>query len=146
MRDVLLVSSMERLGVDAAITFSDGLSRSFAPVSRAAAIAASYSPAAKCRSAQSRSPSRAPVTVSGVRIGPGTTDGEFVLNDNPGTPFTLDPNDGFTVTVGYLAQVYGLNMSPLFVASSDLPEPLLVRRRSARRRASSSSSANGLTR
>ncbi|HYO59422.1 choice-of-anchor D domain-containing protein [Archangium sp.] len=69
---------------------------------------------------------RTPVMVSNVHIGPGTTDGEFELQDAPGTPFTLDPNDGFTVTVGYLAQVYGLNMSPLFVDSSDLPAPLLV--------------------
>ncbi|MFE8597384.1 choice-of-anchor D domain-containing protein [Archangium violaceum] len=69
---------------------------------------------------------RDPVTVSNVFIGPGTTDGEFELHDAPATPFTLDPNDGFTVTVGYLAQVYGLNMSPLFVDSSDLPVPLLV--------------------
>ncbi|REG35848.1 flagellar associated PapD-like protein [Archangium gephyra] len=69
---------------------------------------------------------RNPVTVSNVFIGAGTTDGEFELHDAPATPFTLDPNDGFTVTVGYLAQVYGLNMSPLFVDSSDLPVPLLV--------------------
>ncbi|MFY0523969.1 choice-of-anchor D domain-containing protein [Archangium gephyra] len=69
---------------------------------------------------------RSPVTVSNVLIGPGTTDGEFELHDAPATPFTLDSNDGFTVTVGYLAQVYGLNMSPLFVDSSDLPVPLLV--------------------
>ncbi|WP_257458489.1 choice-of-anchor D domain-containing protein [Archangium lipolyticum] len=69
---------------------------------------------------------RAPVTVAGVNIGPGTTDGEFVLNDTPGTPFTLAPGDAFTVEVGYLAQVNGLNLSPLFVASSDLPAPLLV--------------------
>jgi hypothetical protein len=69
---------------------------------------------------------RSPVTVSNVFIGAGTTDGEFELHDAPATPFTLDSNDGFTVTVGYLAQVYGLNMSPLFVSSSDLPAPLLV--------------------
>ena len=69
---------------------------------------------------------RSPVTVSNVFIGAGTTDGEFELHDAPATPFTLDSNDGFTVTVGYLAQVYGLNMSPLFVSSSDLPVPLLV--------------------
>jgi hypothetical protein len=69
---------------------------------------------------------RSPVTVSNVFIGPGTTDGEFELHDAPATPFTLASNDGFTVTVGYLAQVYGLNMSPLFVDSSDLPVPLLV--------------------
>ncbi|WNG38346.1 choice-of-anchor D domain-containing protein [Archangium violaceum] len=69
---------------------------------------------------------RAPVTVSGVRIGAGTTDGEFSLNHTPGTPFTLDPGDAFTVEVGYEAQVFGLNLSPLFVDSSDLPAPVLV--------------------
>ncbi|PTL78361.1 choice-of-anchor D domain-containing protein [Vitiosangium sp. GDMCC 1.1324] len=69
---------------------------------------------------------QAPVTVSGVRIGAGTTDGEFVLKDAPHTPFTLDPGDAFTVEVGYEAQVFGMNLSPLFVDASDLPAPLLV--------------------
>lgn len=69
---------------------------------------------------------RTPVTVSDVRIGAGTTDGEFELTDKPATPFTLDPGEAFTVEVEYRAQVYGLNLSPLFVESSDLPQPLLV--------------------
>ncbi|HEX8436778.1 choice-of-anchor D domain-containing protein [Archangium sp.] len=69
---------------------------------------------------------RTPVTVSGMRIGAGTTDGEFELEDTPSTPFTLAPGEAFTVKVGYLAQVHGLNMSPLFVDVSDLPAPLLV--------------------
>jgi hypothetical protein len=69
---------------------------------------------------------RVPVTVSGVRIGAGTTDGEFQLLDAPGTPFSLAPGSAFTVDVGYRAQVTGLNLSPLYVDSSDLPEPLLV--------------------
>ncbi|ATB26867.1 choice-of-anchor D domain-containing protein [Melittangium boletus] len=69
---------------------------------------------------------RAPVTVSNVFIGAGTSDGEFLLRDAPTPPITLDPGDAFTVQVDYLAQVYGMNLSPLFVESSDLPAPLLV--------------------
>ncbi|WP_043428891.1 choice-of-anchor D domain-containing protein [Cystobacter fuscus] len=69
---------------------------------------------------------QAPLTVSDVRIGAGTSDGEFVLRASPPTPFTLAPGDAFTVSVDYLAQVFGLNLSPLFVASSDLPAPMLV--------------------
>jgi hypothetical protein len=67
-----------------------------------------------------------PVTVSNLYIGAGTTDGEFQLSDKPELPLTLEPGDAFTVQVDYLAQVYGLNLSPLFVESSDLPAPLLV--------------------
>ena len=40
---------------------------------------------------------RLPVTVSGVCIGAGTTDGEFELEDAPAVPCTLEPSDGFTV-------------------------------------------------
>jgi len=69
---------------------------------------------------------RAPVTVSNVYIGAGTSDGEFLLRDSPPPPITLGPGDAFSVQVDYLAQVFGLNLSPLFVESSDLPEPLLV--------------------
>jgi len=69
---------------------------------------------------------RAPVTVSDIYIGAGTSDGEFVLSDSPPPPITLAPGGAFSVQVDYLAQVYGLNLSPLFVQSSDLPEPLLV--------------------
>ncbi|MFP2924765.1 choice-of-anchor D domain-containing protein [Pyxidicoccus sp. 3LG] len=69
----------------------------------------------------------APVTVDNVWIGPGTTDSEFALQSVPDPlPFTLLPNQGFTVGVEYFAQVYGMNISPLFVGSSDLPAPLLV--------------------
>ncbi|MBM7115219.1 choice-of-anchor D domain-containing protein [Archangium primigenium] len=69
---------------------------------------------------------RAPVTVSNVYIGAGTSDGEFQLSDVPPPPITLPPGGAFTVQVDYLAQVFGLNLSPLFVESSDLPDPLLV--------------------
>ena len=61
-----------------------------------------------------------------MRIGAGTTDGEFVLEDAPAMPRTLEPGEAFTVEVDYLAKVFGLNLSPLFVDSSDLPDPLLV--------------------
>jgi len=69
----------------------------------------------------------APVTVDNVWIGPGTTDSEFALQSVPAPmPFTLNPNQGFTVGAEYFAQITGLNVSPLYVASSDLPEPLMV--------------------
>ncbi|WP_224245149.1 choice-of-anchor D domain-containing protein [Hyalangium gracile] len=68
-----------------------------------------------------------PITVSGVRLGAGTTDSEFFLKDAPNPlPITLQPGDAFTAEVEYYAQVTGMNLSPLFVDSSDLPEPLLV--------------------
>jgi hypothetical protein len=70
---------------------------------------------------------RQPITVSGVRLGPGTTDVEFALRSAPTpVPFTLQPGDAFSAEVGYFAQVAGMNASPLFVDSSDLPAPLLV--------------------
>jgi hypothetical protein len=70
---------------------------------------------------------RDPITVSGVRLGPGTTDIEFALTGAPAPlPLTLQPGDAFTARVEYFAQVTGMNMSPLFVDSSELPEPLLV--------------------
>ena len=69
---------------------------------------------------------RVPVTLSNMRIGAGTTDGEFTLQGAPTMPMTLAPGEAVTVEVGYLAKVFGLNLSPLFVDSSDLPEPLLV--------------------
>jgi hypothetical protein len=68
-----------------------------------------------------------PITVSGVRLGPGTTDSEFSLRSAPNPlPVTLKPGDAFSAEVEYYAQVDGMNLSPLFVDSSDLPEPLLV--------------------
>jgi len=68
-----------------------------------------------------------PITVSGVRLGPGTTDSEFSIRMVPTPlPRTLQPGEAFTAEVGYYAQVTGMNLSPLFVDTSDLPEPLLV--------------------
>jgi hypothetical protein len=70
---------------------------------------------------------RQPITVSGVRLGPGTTDVEFTLRSAPSPiPFTLQPGDAFSAEVQYFAQVAGMNLSPLFVDSSDLSAPLLV--------------------
>ncbi len=69
----------------------------------------------------------APVTVDNIWIGPGTTDSEFAIIRAPNPlPMTVQPNQGFTVGVDYFAQVFGMNISPLYVGSSDLPEPLLV--------------------
>ncbi|QSQ16305.1 choice-of-anchor D domain-containing protein [Myxococcus landrumensis] len=68
-----------------------------------------------------------PVSVSRVWVGPGTTDGEFTVSGVPAPqPFTLQPGEAFTVDVEYAAQVYGMNLSPLFVNSSELAAPLLV--------------------
>ncbi len=68
-----------------------------------------------------------PLTVSGVRLGAGTTDSEFSLLDAPNPlPITLQPGEAFTADVAYFAQVNGMNLSPLYVDSSDLPQPLLV--------------------
>ncbi|MBN1207704.1 MAG: choice-of-anchor D domain-containing protein [Myxococcaceae bacterium] len=68
-----------------------------------------------------------PLTVSGVRLGAGTTDSEFSLLSAPAPlPITLQPGEAFTAEVAYFAQVFGMNLSPLFVDSSELPQPLLV--------------------
>jgi hypothetical protein len=66
------------------------------------------------------------LTVTDVSIGPGTTDVEFALSGAPPVPFTLEPGQGFSVEVSYFAQVNGMNLSPLFVKTNELPEPLLV--------------------
>jgi hypothetical protein len=68
----------------------------------------------------------APVEVGSVAIGPGTTDGEFALGSVPALPLTLPPGAAFSLEVDYFARVYGMNLSPLYVAASDLPAPLLV--------------------
>jgi hypothetical protein len=68
-----------------------------------------------------------PISVSGVRLGPGTTDSEFsILTAPTPLPLTLQPGEAFTAELEYYAQVTGMNLSPLFVDASDLPEPLLV--------------------
>ena len=70
---------------------------------------------------------RGPITVSGVRLGPGTTDHEFALRSAPSPlPRTIQPGESFTAEVEYFAQVTGMNLSPLFVDTSELPQPLLV--------------------
>lgn len=68
----------------------------------------------------------ADVTVTDIRIGEGTTDGEFEIVSAPGTPRTVPPGETFTVRVDYRAAVGGLNISPLYVETSDLPRPLMV--------------------
>lgn len=67
-----------------------------------------------------------PVAIQDVRIGPGTTDGEFVLTGAPAAPLTLEPGATTTVAVDYLAQTLGMSLSPLFVAADGLERPLLV--------------------
>lgn len=68
----------------------------------------------------------APVQVHSVAIGPGTTDGEFALGSVPALPLTLAPGAAFSVEVDYFARVHGMNLSPLYVGTSELPAPLLV--------------------
>lgn len=68
----------------------------------------------------------APVTVTDIKIGPGTTDGEFEVTAHPGLPRKVEAGEAFTVDVSYYAQVNGMNLSPLFVTTDELPEPLLV--------------------
>ncbi len=68
-----------------------------------------------------------PLDVTGVRIGPGTTDGEFTITDAPATlPLRLAPGEAFTVAVDYAARVPGMQLSPLYVDTPSLAEPLLV--------------------
>ncbi len=67
-----------------------------------------------------------PVQINDVVIGPGTTDGEFVLNVRPPLPTTLEPGANTSAEVGYLAQARGMNLSPLFVDVVGLARPQLV--------------------
>lgn len=69
----------------------------------------------------------APVEVTNLALGPGTTDAEFKLDGTTvALPVTLQPGQSFTATVSYLAQVQGMNVSPLFLYTDDLVKPLLV--------------------
>jgi hypothetical protein len=69
----------------------------------------------------------APAEVTGIAIGPGTTDGEFALTFTaPAPPYTLLPGRTATVGASYRAQVPGMNLSPLFVSVAGLPAPYLV--------------------
>jgi hypothetical protein len=67
-----------------------------------------------------------PVTVNSATIGAGSTDGEFLFAVAPPVPQTLAPGAGLTLDVEYLANVPGLNLSPLFIDNSLISPPLLV--------------------
>jgi hypothetical protein len=67
-----------------------------------------------------------PAEVTGIDVGPGTTDGEFVLSGLPATPLTLLPGQTTSVSVQYRALIAGLNLSPLYVSVTGLPAPYLV--------------------
>lgn len=66
------------------------------------------------------------VQVRSIRIGAGTTDGEFVISDTPAAPLTLAPGQAMTIEVTYAAQVAGMNLSPLFIDAADIARPLMV--------------------
>lgn len=66
------------------------------------------------------------VTVTDIAIGAGTTDGEFELSSIPRLPLVVAPGDAFTVRVNYRAEAGGMNLSPLFVTTTELPRPLEV--------------------
>jgi hypothetical protein len=69
----------------------------------------------------------APVQVRSVEIGPGTTDGEFVLVERPQPlPRALAPGETASARVEYRGQVTGMNLSPLYVDVEGLLRPLLV--------------------
>ena len=84
-----------------------------------------------------------PVTVNSAIIGAGSTDGEFLFALAPPVPQTLGPGAGLTLDVEYLADVPGLNLSPLYIDNSLFTPPLLVSlvesRAPARRRPTASS-------
>jgi len=67
-----------------------------------------------------------PAVITGIDIGPGTTDGEFAITAAPPAPLTLQPGQTASVSVQYHALVGGLNLSPLFVSVTGLPAPYLV--------------------
>lgn len=68
-----------------------------------------------------------PVELRSLTIGPGTTDSEFEISRVSTTvPQMMQPGDQVKVDVSYFAQVRGMNMSPLYAETSDLPRPYLV--------------------
>jgi hypothetical protein len=67
-----------------------------------------------------------PTTITSLAIGPGTSPGQFLLDNPPATPLTLNPGDTRQVTVDYTATITGLNLSPLYVGVQGLSDPLLV--------------------
>ncbi|HZA13227.1 MAG TPA: choice-of-anchor D domain-containing protein, partial [Myxococcaceae bacterium] len=69
----------------------------------------------------------APLQVRSMEIGPGTTDGEFLLTKRPEPlPMTLEPGATTAAEVEYRGQVSGMNLSPLYVDVEGLLRPLLV--------------------
>ena len=63
-------------------------------------------------------------TVRAVRLGTGTTDGEFELQAAPAVPLALAPGAWATVRVRYRGQVPGMNLSPLLADVEGEPLPL----------------------
>lgn len=67
-----------------------------------------------------------PVQLTGAEIGAGTTDGEFELMSAPAFPLTLQPGESADISVKYHGDTSGMNLSPLFISTLELPEPYLV--------------------
>ncbi len=67
----------------------------------------------------------APVNVLSVSIGEGTAN-DFSVGAAPAMPLVLAPGASFDVSVDYGAKVLGQTIAPLFVATSEVPRPLLL--------------------
>jgi hypothetical protein len=66
-----------------------------------------------------------PVTVTGVEVGPGTSDQYSIVNP-PKPPIVLNPGTGFEVQVAYQRRILGQHYSPLFISAQGEPTPFLV--------------------
>jgi hypothetical protein len=69
----------------------------------------------------------ATVDLSAVTVGPGTTDGEFIVSPAlTDLPRTLASGESYGVGLEYRAQVLGQNYSPLFATVPGLRRPVMV--------------------
>jgi hypothetical protein len=68
-----------------------------------------------------------PVTVTGARIGPGTSK-QFTLppGGTPSWPRTLQPGEGFQIETRYVRDVLGQHFSPLLLDVQGEPQPFLI--------------------
>ncbi len=66
-----------------------------------------------------------PVTVSGARVGAGTSE-QYGVTEAPAFPLTLAAGEGFEVEVTYARTVLGQHYSPLFIDVAGDPVPFTV--------------------